>query len=72
MEYFVKFDAAFSFPCRNFQSKAGGDFRGMRYESTFTTDGYRNWKHVTKMNRGFSKHTAAKEHIAQGSHTSVI
>ena len=40
LKYSVKFDAAFWFPHRNFNSKAGGDFRGMRYESTFTTDGY--------------------------------
>ena len=26
LEYSVKFDAAFCFPCRNFDSKAGGDF----------------------------------------------
>ena len=25
----------------------------MRCESAFTTDGYRNWKHVTEMNRDF-------------------
>ena len=26
LEYSVKFDAVFCFPCRNFESKAGGDF----------------------------------------------
>ena len=36
----------------------------MRCESTFTTNAYRNWKHVTEMNRGFSKHAASKEHLA--------
>ena len=64
MEYSVKFDAAFCFPCRNFETKAGGDFRGMRCKSTYTTDGYRNWKHATETNRGFSKHAASKEHLA--------
>ena len=64
MGYSVKFDAAFCFPCRNFESKAGGDFREMSCESTFTTDGYRNWKHATEMNRGFSRHAASKEHLA--------
>ena len=37
LEYSDKFDAGFCFSCRNFGSKAGGDFRGMRCESTFTT-----------------------------------
>ena len=46
LQYSVKFFAAFCFPCRNFEYKPGGDFRGMRCESTFTTDGYRNWKHA--------------------------
>ena len=40
LEYSVKFDAAFCFPCRNFKSRAEGDFRGMRCESTFANDGY--------------------------------
>ena len=64
MEYPVKFDAAFCFPCLNFESKAERDFRGMRYESTFTTAGYRNWKHAVEINRGFSKHAVSKEHLA--------
>ena len=64
LEHFVKFEAAFCFRRRNFESKGGGDFRGMRCESTFTTVGHRNWKHATKMNRGFSKHAASKEHLA--------
>ena len=64
MEYSVKFDAAFCFPCRNFEFKAGGDFRGMRCESTFTTDCYRNWKHAIELNREYSKITASKKHLA--------
>ena len=64
LKYSVKFDAAFCFPCRNFESKAGGDFRGMRCESTFTTDSYRNSKYATEMNKGFSKRAASKEHLA--------
>ena len=63
-EYSVKFDAAFCFPCRNFKSKAGGDFRRKRCELTFTVDGYLNWKHATEMRRGFAKHAATKEHLA--------
>ena len=35
LEYSVKFGAAFCFPCGNFESKAGGDFREMRCESTY-------------------------------------
>ena len=64
LEYSVKFDAAFCFQCQNFESKAGGNLRGMRGELTFSTDGYRNWKHATEMNRGFSKHAASKKHLA--------
>ena len=64
LEYSVKFDAAFCFPFRIFESKAQGDFGGTRCKETFTTDGYRNCNHATEMRRGFSKHTASKEHIA--------
>ena len=60
----IKFDAAFCFRCRNFEFKAGGDFRGMRCESTFTTNCYRNWKHAIKLNGGYSKITASKKHLA--------
>ena len=35
----------------------------MRFESTFTTDGNRNWKQVTEMNRSFFKHAVSKEHL---------
>ena len=64
LEYSVKFEAAFYFLCRSFESNAGGDFRGMHCESTFTTDCYRNWKHANAMDRGFSKHAASKEYLA--------
>ena len=64
LEYSVKYDATFCFLCRNFKSKAGGYFPGMRCESTFTTNGCRNWKHTTEMNRGFFMHTASKKHLA--------
>ena len=64
LKYFVKYDAAFCFFCRSFESKAGEDFQGLRCESTFTTDGYRNWKHATKINKDFFKHPASKEHLA--------
>ena len=32
LEYSVKFDAAFCYPCSNFECKAGGDFKGIRFE----------------------------------------
>ena len=64
LEYSAKFDAAFCFPCRNFESKGGIDFGGIRCESTFTTDGYCNWKHVIEINRCFSKHAAPTEYLA--------
>ena len=43
LEYFVKFDAVFCFPCRNFESKLEEAFEEcvVNCESTFTTDGYR-------------------------------
>ena len=53
----------YCFSCRNFSSKTGEDFQGMRCESTFTTDGYRNWKHATQMNRSFFKHSDSKEYL---------
>ena len=64
LEYSVKFVAAFYFLCSKFEPKAGGDFREMLCESTFTTEGYRKWKHATEINRGFSNHAASKEHLA--------
>ena len=36
----------------------------MRYESTFATDGYSNWKLATEMNRGFSKHAASQRTLS--------
>ena len=36
----------------------------MRCKSTFTADGYRNWKHGTEMNRSISEHAFSKEHLA--------
>ena len=53
----------FAILAANFECKAGGEFQGMRSESAFTTNGYRNWKHATERNRGFSKHAASKEHL---------
>ena len=43
LEYFVKFDAVFCFPCRNFESKLEEAFEEcvVNCESTFTIDGYR-------------------------------
>ena len=64
LEYSVKSDAGFCFPCDNLESKAGGSSRGVRCESAFTPDGNRNWKHATEMNKGFFKHGASKEHLA--------
>ena len=64
LEYSVKFDAAYCFSCRNFESKAGGDYRGMGCELTFATNCYRNWKHAIELNKGYSKITASKQHLA--------
>ena len=36
----------------------------MRCESTFATDGYRNWKYATEMNRGFFQACCPKQHLA--------
>ena len=49
LKYSIKFDVAFCFPCRNFESKVRGNFRGIRCESTFTIDGYHNWKHAATL-----------------------
>ena len=42
LEYSVKFDAVFCFPCHNFELKAKRDFRRMPCKSIFTTDDHRN------------------------------
>lgn len=52
LEYSVKADAAFCFPCRKF----GGN------DSVFTTVGYTNWKHANDKSKGFSRHSNSKEH----------
>ena len=64
LKYSVKFDAAFCFTYFNFESKLEETFEECVVKSTFTTDYYRNWKDVTKMNKGFSKHAASKEYLA--------
>ena len=38
--------------------------REMLCESTTTADGYRNWSHATKMDRGFFKHAGSKYYLA--------
>uniref|UniRef100_A0A1X7UEZ8 TTF-type domain-containing protein n=1 Tax=Amphimedon queenslandica TaxID=400682 RepID=A0A1X7UEZ8_AMPQE len=44
LEYFVKRDAAFCFPCRWFGASGIGRSRP---EKTFTITGFRDWKHAT-------------------------
>jgi len=58
LEYSVKVDAAFCFPCRTFR------LCGSKEESCFTDGGYRNWKAATKESKGLSKHEKSAQHVA--------
>ena len=53
LEYSVKADAAFCFPCRKFGSA----------DSVFTNMGFCHWKHAIERERGLKKHAASKEHM---------
>ncbi len=55
LEYSVKKDAAFCFPCRLFIS-------GRRREKAFTVNGFRDWKHATGNKGGLLSHQNCLSH----------
>ncbi|ROI52181.1 Zinc finger MYM-type protein 1 [Anabarilius grahami] len=69
LEYSVKADAAFCYPCRKFsarsatQIKIGQPQSGTRLDPAFTTKGFHDWKHAVETNKGFSRHEMSKEHL---------
>ena len=58
LEYSIKFDAAYCFPCRTFR------LCGSKEESCFTDGGYRNWKSAMEEGKGLSKHERSAQHVA--------
>ncbi|CAM4655053.1 unnamed protein product [Leuciscus chuanchicus] len=69
LEYSVKADAAFCYPCRKFsarsatQIKIGQPQSGTRLDPAFTTKGFHDWKHAVETNKGFNRHEMSKEHL---------
>ena len=60
LEYSVKMDACFCYPCRMFGAQ-GSQF-GSRPESTFTVTGFRDWKHATGKNGVLNGHARCFSH----------
>ena len=57
LEYSVKRDAAFCFPCRHFSTASG------RVEDTFTKAGFRDWKHARGKEGILQGHVSCFTHI---------
>ena len=64
LEYSVKVDAAFCYPCRKFSSRCLFQSQGRRVDQAFTLKGYRDWKHATEAKKGFPRHADSKDHLA--------
>ena len=60
LEYSVKFNACFCYPCRLFGSECG--FSTSRPEQTFTRTGFKDWKHATGKNGILSSHSNCHAH----------
>lgn len=60
LEYSVKCDAGFCYPCRLFGGSVGGS-RGM-HGAVFTVKGFRNWKHATGGDGSLAVHDASSSH----------
>ena len=56
LEYSVKNDACFCFPCRKYLT-------GNEKDTIFTRDGFRNWKTACETSKGFAKHSSSKAHV---------
>lgn len=56
LEYSVKLDACFCFPCRKFGGINDRDL-------VFTKTGFTNWKTALEKDKGFTKHAASQCHI---------
>jgi len=54
LEYSVMLDAAFCFPCRKYLSRNS--------DTSFVHNGFRDWKHATEKNKGFSRHAESDTH----------
>ena len=60
LEYSVRLNACFCYPCRLFGSQ-GGQFSS-RPEPAFTVNGFKNWKHATGVSGILNRHTNCQSH----------
>ena len=60
LEYSVKLDACFCYPCRLFGSNGGGS--SSRPVQVFTMTGFKNWKHATGKSGSLAVHDACSSH----------
>ena len=60
LEYSVKNDACYCYPCRVFGSTGGGS--SSRPVQVFTVSGFRNWKHATGKTGSLSVHDTCSSH----------
>lgn len=64
LEYSVKADAAFCYPCRKFSAQSATQIsQGCRFDPAFITKGFNDWKHAMETNKGFNGHDTSKEHL---------
>lgn len=61
LEYSVKCDACFCYPCRMFGSSVGGGYTS-RPVQVFTLKGFRDWKHATGKSGSLAVHDACRSH----------
>ena len=60
LEYSVKLDACFCYPCRLFGSNGGGS--SSRPVQVFTMTGFKNWKHATGKSGSLAVHDTCSSH----------
>ncbi len=60
LEYSVKTDVCYCFPCRLFGSNSGGS--KSRPVQVFTVTGFRSWKHATGMKGSLTVHDSSSAH----------
>ncbi|KAK0131284.1 hypothetical protein N1851_034017 [Merluccius polli] len=61
LEYFVKADAAFCYPCRKFSSQTVHLGQGTQ---PLPQKASCEWKHAIETNKGFQRHPTSKKHLA--------
>ena len=62
LEYSVKCDACFCYPCRMFGFTSGSSTGKSRPEPVFTSSGFRDWKHATGKSGVLTRHSNCFSH----------